>query len=127
MATKSISAQDGPKRYWEMIRHRYPEFNAIDTFLRRAPDISQRYGRVYCKAEWWLGPARGLSTQSTLSGSIPDVGVHQAILSIIEAKGVEHRHIYRVVQDLMPPCMHPGCQPACRGQAMPVTSNVHQP
>lgn len=126
MATKSISAHDGPKRYWEMIRHRYPEFNAIDTFLRRAPDISQRYGRVYCKSEWWLGPSRGLSTEVTQGHAIPDVGVHRAISSIIEAKGVEHRHIYKAVQDLMPPCLHPECQPACRGQTMPITSSARQ-
>ena len=64
-----------PRKYWETMCDRYPSLRMIDTFFRRAPDISQRYGRVYCKSEWLLGPEQSVSTPNAVS--IPDVGVER--------------------------------------------------
>lgn len=113
-----------PRKYWETMCDRYPSLRMIDTFFRRAPDISQRYGRVYCKSEWLLGPEQSVSTPNAVS--IPDVGVERAITAISQSLGITHPRLVMVVARLlMPPCLHQDCIPHCRGGFMPM-STAHQ-
>lgn len=114
-------AKADPQKYWKMMCDKYPRLRMVDIFLRRAPDIAQRYGHVYCKSEWLLGPEQSVSTPNAVS--IPDAGVERAVNFISESEGITHpRLVMSVVRILMPQCMHQGCVPHCRGGFMQMST-----
>lgn len=126
----------GPEQYWRFVCQRYPEMHALSTFFRRAPDIAQRYGLVYCKSEWWRGPDPRMSTMSTdpvstgsvatmSTKSIRDIGVEAAVRHIMGLRKISHQRVFIAALEMMPLCKHPGCQPKCRNTFMPISS-AHQ-
>lgn len=108
-------------RAWRVACRRWPALHAINVYIKRAPDIAQRRGLVYCKSQWLNGPEK-----ANVSGTITEMGLLFAVREIIQAAGVKDPSpVVSLVNKLMPPCLHPDCHPQCQGGFLPPMTNEH--
>jgi hypothetical protein len=121
MPTETINRPENSGRHWDMIRKKWPQFNAIHTVVRLLPDISKRYGRAYCRSEWYNGPLR-IPQPNKPGMSIPELGIYRATLAVMQANKVPYTHVPDLVAKLMPACTRASCADGCTGSHMPTTT-----
>jgi len=115
------------EKHWNMIRKKWPQFNAIDVAIRNVKTLSQRFGIVYCRGEWFKGPEVMdhhpliLDKDIIQANGIVNMGFHRATTFIMDAHEIPYPHIPAMVAAMMPLCDHPDCKPECRNGYLKTT------
>lgn len=121
MSGELTPLSDVTTRAWQVACRRWPALHSINVYIKRAPDIAQRRGLVYCKAQWLNGPE-----EVNVNGTIMEMGVLRAVNEMLQtAKVKDPSPIIALVEQLMPTCLHPDCHPQCRGGFLPPMTSEH--
>jgi len=115
------------EKHWNMICKKWPQFNAIDIAVKNVKTLSERFGIVYCRAEWFKGPEVMdhhpliLDKEIIQANGIVNMGFHRAATFIMDAHEIPYPHIPAMIAAMMPLCDHPDCKPECRNGYLKTT------